>query len=626
MSTYTKHFTQLSTDGNWELSFDVVAETPEDAYSQAENQSFVQTIRNYKIIYRGSTSITIDRGYIHNDVRINGDWVVGLRQSFLKNTFQTNQDASDYMILGVAPYTKNFYVNHDTSGVGILKLYYSVYFTNDGVTATRATIDFYADVELNRIDVMNLPFTEMSETTKKTIIDGSAAIRTRLLVNNYTTQTVQTVSDETTTGQQLILTEEDAIKTWELNDERYVPNTGFIGQFVSRTLSGELHNISDDFSIQDADVELQIGIVELGTRYQILTTENGRALADEHGNKIYIKDLGADKTTWYTLGNFLVTKPEDDEVADNTSFEAFDYATKFNADFNADYADSTYPNSFNKMIESEGGVSLHWLASYTCAQVGVEFANETFTNSDFRVASNQFTQGESCRDVMKAIAEIAFGWCRIGWDNKCYIDEPQTISVTSDDANILTNDNYYSLRTQKQVYGPINRVVIGMSGVTGQEAIVQDDESIAQYGTTDILIMDNPILYTPELRESVKESARKLFGLYYSPVEMETPGHPWFKGNELIDVQDMEGNSRFTYPFNRTLNYTGHIKSKVVAPATTNQEKETEFKQQIFKTIKDIGIRVDAQEGTIKTVNATVNATKDGLESIHIVRHKSKRL
>ena len=616
MSTYTKHFTQLSTDGGWELSFDVVAETPEEAYSQAENQSFVQAIQNYKMIYRGSKSITINRGYVNNRVRVDGDWVVGLRQSFLKHTFEPNQDVTDIMILSVAVYTKNFYVNHDASGVGILKLHYSVSFLNEGATVAHTTIDFYADAELNRIDIMNLPFTEMSETTKKALIEGSAAIRTRLLVNNYKSETVQTLSDETITSQQLVLTEADSIKTWELNDERYVPNTGFIGQFVARTLSGELHNISDDFSIEDTDVELQIGVVELGTRYQLLATENGNALLDEDGNMIYVKDLGTDKVTWYTLGNFLVTKPEDDEVADNTKFEAFDYTTKFNADFNADYADSVYPTSFNKLLEDEGFVTLKWLADYTCTQVGVAFANETFTNSDFQVASNQFTQGQSCRDVMKAIAEVAFGWCRVGWDNKCYIDEPQTVSVTSNDANILTNDNYYSLTTQKQVYGPINRVVIGMSGVTGQEAIVQDDESIVQNGTTDILIMDNPILYTPELRESVKESARKLFGLYYSPVEMETPGHPWLTGKELIDVQDMEGNSRFTYPFNRTLNYTGHIKSKVVAPATTVQEKDTEYKQQIFKTIKDIGIRVDAQEGTIKTVNASVEATKSGLESI----------
>lgn len=616
MMSYTKHFTQLSNDGDWELSFDVEVETPEEAYTESENQSFIKRINNYQITYVGSTTAKLRGDYMTTTVTANGESLVQFRGSFLRHDISPGSDVTDIMDTDFALYyTRNFYTKHDASGVGVLAFTYDIKFTGDTMHATHTEIKFAADVELNIINVMGLPSTVMSDITKQALVNGSVAIRTRLLINRKSNG-LQTLANAVETEERLILTEEDAVKTWELNDERYVPNVGFIGQFVSRTLNGELHNISDDFSIQDADVELQIGIVELGTRYQILTTENGRALVDEHGNKIYIKDLGADKTTWYTLGNFLVTKPEDDEVADNTSFEAFDYATKFNADFNADYADSIYPNSFNKMIESEGGVSLHWLASYTCAQVGVEFANDIFTNSDFIVPSNQFTQGESCRDVMKAISQIAFGWCRIGWDNKCYIDEPETTSTASDDTNTLTNDNYYSLTTQKEVYGPINRIVIGMSGITGQEAILEDSTSIEINGINDLLIMDNPILYTPELRESVKESGAKLLGLYYSPLETETPGHPWFKGNELIDVQDMEGNSRHTYPFNRTLSYTGHIKTKLISPATTNQEKETEYKQQLFKTIKDIGIKVDAQEGKINTVNATVEATKDGLSSI----------
>lgn len=613
MSTYTKHVTQISTDGDWQLEFDVTADTPDEVYSEVENKSLIKTIGNYTLVYIGSSTAKIRGDYNTNRVDINNEHIVTLGTSLIHHDITTNTNA-DYLLLNVTSYTHTIPIQHKTDGTGSFELKYLITFTGDLQYATHTSIEFITNVELNKINISSIPFTEMDDVTKNTLINGTSAIRTRLVVNKNKTGNIQTLTDETDTP--LVLTEEDSIKNWELTDERYVPDVGFIGQFVARTLNGELHNITDDFSIEDADVELQIGVVQLGTRYQLLATENGRALLDENGNKIYLKDLGSDLTTWYSLGNFLITKPEDDEVADNTKFEAFDYTTKFNIDFNGDYIDNVYTMSLNDMIKNNGGVTLHWLASYTCAQVGVTFANTTFTNSDFLVPSNQFTQGQSCRDVMKAVAELAFGWCRIGWDNKCYIDEPQTTSLSSTDENVLTNDNYYSLVTQKEIFGPINRIVIGMSAVTGQESIVEDLESIAENGKHELLIMDNPILYTPELRESIKESSKKLFGLYYSPVEMETPGHPWLKGNELLDVKDMEGNSRYTYAFNRTMNYTGHIKTKLISPATTIQEKETEYKQKLFKTVKDIGIKVDAQEGKITAVNATVEATKSGLESI----------
>ena len=455
---------------------------------------------------------------------------------------------------------------------------------------------------MSTYDISNTPVTEMDTITKQAIIEGTVAIKTRLIVNEP--------------NQTLVLTEEDSIKNWELNDERYVPDVGFIGQFVARTLNGELHNINDDFSIEDKDVELQMGIVHLGTRYQYLSTEDGRILLDEYGNKISLKELDEDETTWYSLGNFLITKPEDDEVADNTKFEAFDYTTKFNIDFNADYTNDKYTVSFNDLLVANEVVTLGWLADYVCNQVGVELANTDFTNNDFIITSNQLTSGESCRDVMKYISQLAFGWCRIGWDNKCYIDELQTISLTSSDENTITNDNYYSLTTQKNVFGPVNRIVIGMSAVDGEDVSIEDDTSIDENGLTEIAIMDNPFLYTNELRSSIIDSGQKLYGLYYTPLETETPGHPWFKGNELIDVQDMEGRSRLTYPFNRTINYTGHIKTKLITPAPTEQEKTTAYNKTLYKTLRDVGIKVDKQEGVINIVNSNVQAALDGLSSL----------
>ena len=637
MATYTKHITQISVDTDWQIDFDVTITTPDEAFSIEENRSIIDRIdnpvmtfieeRNDENPYGGAAKLS---GKCINQYWINDTYKGGIG---ISNPFGTHQQAyiytgetvndhptlQHYMLLGFAGNYDSI-VPHDADGNGEAIFRYKITLKEGSEYNTHNVIEFLAPITMNHINIHGIPFTEMGASTKEAIVNGSVAIRTRLVVNDLeqNADAVMTLSDtdnETSTTNKTVLTESDAVKTWELNDERYVPNNGFIGQFVSRTLTGELHNIDDDFTIENKNVELQIGVVQLGTRYTWLTTEDGDILVDEKGNQVYIKDLGTDITTWYSLGNFLVTKPEDDEVKDNTKFEAFDYATKFNIDFNGDYVNASYQTSFNELLQTQG-VTAKWLAEYTCAQAGVEFTTNDFTNSDFNITSNQFVSGESCRDVMKAISELAFGWCRIGWDNKCYIDEPQTVSATDGDENILTNDNYYSLTTQKEIFGPVNRVVIGMSAVDGEDVAIEDAASIEQYGLTEISIMDNPMLYTEELRNSIIDSGQKLFGMYYTPMETETPGHPWLKGNELIDVRDMEGRSRPTYPFNRTMSYTGHIKTKLMTPAPTQQEKTIAYNKTIYKTLRNVGIQVNKQEGLINIINSKTQAAEDGLHAI----------
>ena len=446
-------------------------------------------------------------------------------------------------------------------------------------------------------------YTTISDIDKAALIEGSVAIKTKIIVL------------ATGTSEEIVLTEENSVKDWDHNDERYVPNTGFIGQFVARTLKGNLQDIADDFNIEDREIELRIGIVRLGTRYQWLATDNGDVLIDHNGNQIYVKDFGEDITTWYSLGNFFVTKPEGDEVSDNTSFEAMDYTTNFNADFSADYTSTNFPISFKDTIASGGSFTAQQLAEYTCEQVNVLFGNTTFTNSDFIINSNQFTEGNSCRDVMKEISKLAYGWCAIHWDNKCYIDELELTPSTSE-YNILTNDNYYSLKTQKKMYGPVNRIVLGSSSIEGQESVRENSQSILDNGLTEIGIYDNPILYTKDLQNQASLAADRLLGLTYTPLTMETPGHPWLLGNERITVYDMENTPRYTYAFNRVIHYAGHIKTTLANNADTKQAVLKAFKRALFKEIRDVHVRVDKQTGEIETLSSRVQTAMGGLKSI----------
>lgn len=505
---------------------------------------------------------------------------------------------------------------------------FTVDYNEDGTRSVDIDVDLIIDSDIFGSPTATSVHLELTPI-KKTIVDvqsafsdedmlalynGTAAIKTKLLVK-----------DKYDFDTEIILTEEDAIKSWNLIDERYVPDNGFLGQFVAKTLEGELHNISDTFNIENREVVLMIGIVRLGSRFSYLTTEDGtKYITTEDGRYIVASELDEDETTWYQLGTYIVLTPEDDEVADNTKFEAMDLAVKFNEEFNVNYTDANWSVSFKDTIENNGSFTALQLAQYTCAQVGVDFANESFTNSEFEIDSNQFNADNTCRDVMKAISQLAFGWVRMGWDDKCYIDELETMNeataLTTDtdaiDYNEINNDHYYSLTTQKNNYGPINQVTVGMSSVVGNEGIIVDQDSIDTLGVNEIMLADNPITYTKELRDRAVENGYRLLGLTYAPFETETPGHPWLNGNELIKIVDMEGNVRYSYPFNRTIKYTGHIKTDIIAPAETKREGATAYRRTLYKTIRDVSIVVNQQEGLIEMANSNAKASLDGLEKL----------
>lgn len=407
-----------------------------------------------------------------------------------------------------------------------------------------------------------------------------------LLTQGVATIKCQVIVKATNTLPEIVLSEENSVKDWTYTDERYVPKQGFIGQFVARTLSGNLQNISDDFNIEGREIELRIGVVS-GT-----------------------------STNWYSLGNFIITDPTDNNVVDNTKFEAMDYTKLFNKKFNGDFKDNVFTQSYNEIINNKSTVTAIWLAKYCCAQVGVEFGQTAFTNSDFIINQNPFLAGETCRDVLKEISKLAYSWVRIGWDNKCYIDFEPVSSNTVSTENTITNNHYYTLETRKELYGPINNVVVGMSGIDGESHSEKDPNAKPSDGEHTIYIYDNPLTNTFELRALAQKKASKLFGLQFAQVSTETIGHPWLQANEKINVKNMENVDNYTYPFNRTIKFTGHIRTTIDSMADSEVEATLAYESEIMKSIKKASATVDKQNGVISLLVEDVKATQEAVENI----------
>lgn len=354
-------------------------------------------------------------------------------------------------------------------------------------------------------------------------------------------------TDVTLCEEPIVLDQNNSVIKWDYEDFRYVKDEGWIGQFVARQVTGELKNISDDFNITDREFILKLGV---------RTNDN---------------------TNWYSLGNFLITKITDDEVKDKTSFEALDYTKKFNKV----YEDTiTYPCTALQ------------LAQNVCEQCGVILETTDFTNNEYVIEGNVFTNNETCRDVMKAIGKLAFSWVRIDWDNKVYIDFEKLSEISEYDR--IDNTKYYNLKTQKESFGEVNRVIIGYSQIEGERTKIEDAESIEENGVYELTVYDNPLVYTQEQREQIIDSANYLLGLSYAPLNTLTVGHPWLKGKELIEIVDMEGNIYDTIPFDRTIQYFGHIKTLIDVNTNTKTDTKYAYDSNIGKNLKTLTeIQVD---------------------------------
>lgn len=382
----------------------------------------------------------------------------------------------------------------------------------------------------------------MTDSDKQALINGTATIPYRI-----------TVLGDTET-ENVILTEEDIVST-TYEDYRYVDTaTICIGQFVARTISGELKNVNNALEIENKEIKVELGV----------KTDTS--------------------TNYYSLGNFLITAPTDDDVKEKTSFEAMDYTKKFNQEF--DGTGLSFP------------CTVLQLAQYCCNKCGVELATTTFTNSNFIVPNNQYETGDTYRKVMQDIGKLAYSWVRIGWDNKCYIDFDVLTTVANDYDKIGLN-NYYDLSLQKEIFGPVNRVVIGMTDVEGENAYVEDANSIVENGVCELQIMDCNITYTPELRQQAITGASRLFGLKYLPLEINTTGHPWLLGEELIEITTTDNTTVTTIPFDRTIEYSGHIKTKLTSKADTKTETEYKNTGTLETAVKQTRIVVDKQNQTI---------------------------
>lgn len=283
--------------------------------------------------------------------------------------------------------------------------------------------------------------------------------------------------------------------------------------------------------------------------------------------------------------------------------------------FNTLYKDSVaYPCKLSKLFID------------ICSQVGLEAGNTDFTNCNYMILGNPFTNNEDCRTVLSNIAQLAGGFAKIGRDNKVYIKTLKNISnllevryvnfstvkelnltlvkVLSDekdnaDENIDGN-NYFDDFLKNEQWGELNSLVIGLSSIEGENTALDDKTSINENGLTEITIQDNYFLTSQEERKKVIVPIwNTLKGIKYLPFKTQYYGYPYLDTGDMIYIQDTKDNGYISYVFNHTFKFNGAFSGTINTPALTKTQTS-------YKNTFDLKTKFRNAERSIDKINGQI--------------------
>ncbi len=311
-------------------------------------------------------------------------------------------------------------------------------------------------------------------------------------------------------------------------------------------------------------------------------------------------------------GDFLVQEYEDTRSNDIYKIVADDFMIKCNGNYldNENFS-PTFPTTLKDFRDE--------LIEY----LGFEFAQaeEPLPNDDFVISIEPNFEGYTNRAILGMIAELQGRFVKITRDNKItfvlqtvgenysevlnetWIFPDSTVSVENE--TLLLNDMFSALKQSNndytiyesgnleiidkfamnskliidEKYGPVNSVTLSLKGVEGENVTMQDDESIALYGETNIEISDNPFVYTEALREAaITELFNALKGFSYYPAQFNYKGRFYYDAGDVISVQDTRTGDYFpTIVLNQIIESPASRKSKIETKALTKSQVQNKY-------------------------------------------------
>lgn len=377
----------------------------------------------------------------------------------------------------------------------------------------------------------------------------------------------------TITNGSVELNQSNYIQEFTIDDGCY-DNGSIIGTVYCKKLNAQLINALDK-TLVDKSFLTQVGV-----KY---TVEVG--------------GVEQEQTEYIDMGKYTIEKPKDELTDNYTSFVAYDDL--------ANKIDKIYECN----ITYEGNsITLADLYSDVCYNLGLTPKTTTFINSTIPITANPFVNKETNRQVLQIISKIAASFIDIDVSNN-KIDLSWLSSNANPDYTFYQSD-YSTLNGGKVTYGPVNTLVIRSESVESENVSTSDAQSIAQYGEHKIIIADDYILNTPQLRQTALNNIwSRVHNLEYIDCELTTPyGKPFLKIGDKIRIYTGENEYFDTYILKHEFIFNGTFKSVMKSPAMTEQEIAIKQDISLGEKLNETSIMVNKQEKSIKQIVTSVGS------------------
>ena len=260
-------------------------------------------------------------------------------------------------------------------------------------------------------------------------------------------------------------------------------------------------------------------IVLFGSNYSL----NGKAV-----RLGYTVCTDAENQTWETLdyGVFKVYEQSVDVEKDLTTLVAYDLMgelalTEYTA------GSLTFPCTVAELTNQ--------IAELFSSSVATDMTN--LPNSSYEISEDLYAtiSGKTYRDIL---AEIAGATATIAIFSVAgeleFRVPPRTTSET------LTHSDLYQYKIEPY-YGPVNAVVLSRKPIVGEDIFLRDEDSISEYGLTELNISNNEIL-DDDRQTVISPIFNAVEGLEYYPADnIITSGFGWHEPGDRIKITNNAG-------------------------------------------------------------------------------------
>lgn len=394
---------------------------------------------------------------------------------------------------------------------------------------------------------------------------------------NVSDEIKQAYNDSTTQLDKIILNNNEYIITnVEYYDDTY-ENGNIFGTAIARCLDFEIEN---NINLEKQEVEYQTGIKINGI------------------------------TQWISIGNFIIQDVEPNDTTNIAKVSAMDYMLKTNTPYQSNLK---YENGTVRILD---------VLLEVCNNTGLELATTNFTNKDFIVDSNQFSEGTLNRQVIQAVAQISGTFAKIKNDNKLYLITPirKTLYVKEVHKMLVSElnslpieklsecDNKYSLDSYKELIlkrntHPINLVCLGMSDIEGENTVLRDENSIKKDGENSLIINNNPFAYKQKKREQLITALfETVKGFSYTSFEIKGQAKPYLETGDEVAVIDKKGNVSSSFLFRFNYKSPNGLESEMSAPSIIKATVEYQNIPDALEIAKRTEYMVDKQNQKIESL------------------------